>query len=196
MILSRLIRKSAKLRLKKCCFILSISINSLLFSLFETRIASEKKKKIADNLINAQPIFRNENHEVKIKPEDIPTLELDQLVCAESLKFFEITKVDTTFLEDPVRTWKYDMNRNFQKAASDICALSVVNDPAKRAVALVKFLKCYNFKPKDNDKFQAQIITVGAEKNRNQMTQKDEELLQWYLDQPTLDYDETSDCEE
>lgn len=166
-----------------------------MFALFDSRVSNEKKKAMVENLDKNEPAIETTNNRPVITKEDISSLELEQFVCSKSTKFFEIVQVDSSFLEDPVSSWKFDTNRNYQKAASDICALTVVNDPAERAVALVKFLKSHNFKPKTAEEFQQQLITIDTERSRHRITQDDQQLLDWYLSLPILDEaEETEEC--
>lgn len=128
--------------------------------------------------------------------EQVDTLELDDMVWADSYKLFEIAAIDTAFLDQTVSTWKFKSNRDYQKAATDACALTVVNDPAERAVCLVKFLKQHHFKPKDHYEFQQQMIAIDVSRRRDRPTKNDEKLLEFYLNAPTLAFDELTDDED
>ena len=48
----------------------------------------------------------------------------------------------------------------------------------------------------DDLEFQQQLITIDSERSKSRFQREDEELLQWYLDQPNLFCDETSDTED
>lgn len=72
----------------------------------------------------------------------------------------------------------------------------MVNDPAERAVALVKFLKEHHFQPKDNQEFQHQMIAIDVSRRKDQLTRDDIDLLSWYTNLPTLGYDDLTDDEE
>lgn len=74
-----------------------------MFSLFDTRVSNEKKQLIVNNLSIPAPKFKTEDHHTIVQINEIQSLELEDFVCSESLKFFEITKIDTTFLQEPVR---------------------------------------------------------------------------------------------
>lgn len=113
----------------------------------------------------------------------------------ESLKFFQITNIDSTFLQEPVRLWNHELNREFQKSSAHACLLTVVNDPAERAVALVKYLKEHNFKPKDDTEFQQMLILMDSYRKESRLVQEDEELFQWYISQPDLDCGDKSDID-
>lgn len=54
-----------------------------------------------------------------IKMEDIESLELGDMVCLDSYKLSEITDIDTSFLDEPVGLWKFESNRDYQRAAAD-----------------------------------------------------------------------------
>lgn len=166
-----------------------------MFSLFDTRISHEKRQLIVNNLNIPTAKFKTEGHHAIVTSDDIESLELQDFVCSESLKFFEITKIDTTFLQKPVRMWNHELNRDFQKSSAHACLLTVVNDPAERSVAIVKYLKEHNFKPKDDNEFQRMMNSSG---NDSRLMQEDEEIFQWYINQPNFDCDDDKsdiDCE-
>lgn len=89
---------------------------------------------------------------------------LEQLVTENSFKFFEILKIDPTFLleEDP-KNW---INRSDYTAAKMKCdSLVVINDPAERALGAASN---YNeFGPKD-DLGKQELLMVVAENRKIQ----------------------------
>ena len=101
--------------------------------------------------------------------------------------------MDTKFLDHPIASWKFETNRDFQIAVTEVCALTVTNDPVERAVAFVKFLKQHNFKPQSTQEFKEMVISVDARRSANTPNEEDDELIQWYLDQPNLEYDDGSE---
>lgn len=64
-----------------------------------------------------------------------------------------------------------------QKSSAHVCLLNVVNDPAERVVALVKYLKDHNLKPKDHDEFQQMMISMDSYRKQSRLVQEDEELF-------------------
>lgn len=163
---------------------------NVMLSLFDTRLSCEDKQMIVDNLNNPTPKFKTDDHHAIVSIDDIASMKLEDFVCTESLKFFEITKIDTAFLEKPARLWNHDMNRDYQTSSANACLLTVVNDPAERAVALVKYDKEHNFKPKDHTEFQQMMIAVDSYRKDTRLVKEDEELFQWYMNQPNLDCDD------
>ena len=86
----------------------------------------------------------------------IRNLTIDQLVTKNTRRFFQRLRIDDSFLNINPSTLP---NLNIYKNASDnVSWLNVVNDPAERAVSLMKEV---NLKVKSEDQIQAILQTVS-----------------------------------
>lgn len=129
--------------------------------LFSDEVTATQKKEMADKINSLkESSFTNRHGNGFGKPNfpDLTGMNLNQLnlndfIGQDSIQFFNMLKIDKSFLIQPVEAWP--TNTSYQSAKSVISSLKVVNDCAERGVKLgADFLKSAKIEKRYQDVLQ------------------------------------------
>lgn len=112
-----------------------ISDIALGFTFFDNRHSQETLTQMSRALKkpgDERNLFRN----ISIDFENEEDLDLTKMISKNTLKFFDIVRVNYDFIQTPPSLWHE--NENYKKIDQIVRGLSTVNDPAERAIGLLK----------------------------------------------------------
>ena len=108
----------------------------------------------------------------------VSTMELTDFVGSDCWKFFDITRINSSFLVKPVSIW--NTLDSFRNAAEKLQSLQVKNDAAERGVRLGhSFLG----RAKIEARYQnvLQIVENNRRSNPNQRSKKSKDNDNWFI---------------
>ena len=98
----------------------------------------------------------------------IQQMTIDEFITKNTMAFFKILKIDSSFLRIYPNLWKD--NDSYKQALEFVQCLHVVNDAAERAVSLTKHL---NLKTKSEEQMQAMCQVVKEHQKFSPFLTKD-----------------------
>jgi hypothetical protein len=160
-------------------------------ALFSDVVPEEERQSIA----NAMKAIANIGHHTnrmgtgfgkpvfpKIKSLDLSCAKLSDFIGADSWLFFELLKINTEFLHQPLSSW--DRLESYCNGLSSVRVLKVVNDAAERGVKLASdFLP----KAKVEEKYQnvLQVVENDRHSRPNQRHLHSSSAKRFALEEPT-----------
>lgn len=154
------------------------------FSLFSSDVTESEKMKIVEEICkynfdasNTKRIGQSYGKPFFPKiPQDVPE-DLSFFVGEDSVIFFQILNIDTSFLKVPIQLW--NENKAYCDAKKVISNICVVNDAAERGVKL-----CHDFLSSSKKEDNLQNILQVVENARNEkpnIRQKKVKSKNWFL---------------
>ncbi|KAK3910427.1 Carbamoyl-phosphate synthase large chain [Frankliniella fusca] len=138
-------------------------------ALFDDKLSVEEKKSIASALQtggkkgSAACLPRAK---VELK-DSVMNLKLRDFVTADSVKFFEITKISSSFLAKDPTLW--DEDSDYLRSLQVVNHFKVVNDSAERGVALVTSFLKGNQLTTDEQQRQLLLLVVAEDRKLNKL---------------------------
>ena len=111
-----------------------------------------------------------------IDEDMIGSQNLEDFASSNSLNYFKILRIDTSFLKIPIDKWT--SNTNYCEAKRICSSLNVVNDSAERGVALINEFNSALV----NDESQKQGLLQVVAQNRKQIPKITKKEIQTYFD--------------
>lgn len=136
---------------------------------FDDGVSSETKTK----MVRAMDVSGDLNPQkrTKVDAQQIQTKQLEDFVSSSTRRFFEITGLPSSFLDNDVETWNDD--DAYKSAKSTVLGMKVVNDIAERGVALMDE---YN-KLHTNDEEQKQFLLLVVQQYRKKYPDRKKSTL-------------------
>lgn len=147
-------------------------------SLFALGLAAEEKQKMADKLLSTSREAVSTRTGAGFGrprlppiPSSIAEADLTTFVGPDSWRFFDMTKIRSSFLTKPVGQWP--MDPEFMRGKEIVDSFSVVNDAAERAVKLTgDFMD--SARKEDNFQNILQVVEITRKSVPNQRKRKKE----------------------
>lgn len=138
-----------------------LSETSVCLSLFDSNISIKEKGKIVQAILFKDGPTETSPRAKVTSAKKVLSMNLPDFACRLSLRFFEITGIDTGFLHDDPKNWT--SNTEYLKGESIAKNLQVVNDAAERGVQLLKsFLKTVRKVTVNEKQWQYLLLVVKA----------------------------------
>lgn len=118
-----------------------LSEELVVLALFSNKVPLETKVKIQLKLLSvtSNKTFKLVGNNKKYKCKSSEIMEeksLEDFIGNHSYALFDLLEISRAFLRTPVETW--NQNQEYIEAKALVNTLSVVNDPAERAIGLAK----------------------------------------------------------
>lgn len=150
-----------------------LSQTLIALAFFDDEVSVGDKLLMVQNLYNGQPKEGENENRATIQPDrPVKDLNLSDFVTTATKRFFEITGINTRFLEVHPNQWP--QNRDFRNGQEIAMSFSVTNDSAERSIALYQTFKNNVKKPQQ----ERHLVQVAEKRRRDCKKLRKQDVIQ------------------
>jgi len=133
-----------------------ISEELVALAFFDSNTDNATKRKMVDALQHPEP--NRPQKRIQVQLNSIDSKQLEDFVSVNTMNFFEILELSTTFLTE-VEPDQWEQDEDFQNAKQCAESLRVVNDVAERGVKLIQDFNSSFTKNEEQKQYLLQVVS-------------------------------------